>query len=130
MRRSTSIPILDWLNLTFNPAAVDPSQLGLGLLLLIAIGVPLLILFMALVVWMLKSSWSFLVSLIVAFLLFNVIAVGGTLLWAYASFDTISGLFWFLVKVFTFAFIFVWMRRHTAARAHRPAHGLGLEVAG
>jgi NADH:ubiquinone oxidoreductase subunit H len=103
-------PILDWLNLTFNPAAVDPSQLGLGLLLLIAIGVPLLILFMALVVWMLKSSWSFLVSLIVAFLLFNVIAVGGTLLWAYASFDTISGLFWFLVKVFTFAFIFVWMR--------------------
>jgi len=103
-------PILNWLNVTFNPAAIDPGSLGLGLLLLIAFGVPLLILGLALVVWMLKSSWSFLVSLVVAFVLFNVIAVGGTLLWAYASFDVISGLFWFLLKTFTFAFVFVWMR--------------------
>jgi NADH:ubiquinone oxidoreductase subunit H len=103
-------PILNWLNITFNPAAIDPSQLGLGLLILIAFGVPLLILFMALVVWMLKSSWSFLVSLVVAFVLFNVLAIGISALWAYMSFDTISGLFWFVLKVFTFAFIFVWMR--------------------
>ena len=65
---------------------------------------------MALVVWMLKSSWSFLVSLLVAFVLFNVLAIGISALWAYMSFDAISGLFWFLLKVFTFAFIFVWMR--------------------
>ena len=103
-------PILDWLNVTLNPAAIDPSQLGLGLLLLIGIGVPLLILFMALVVWMVKSSWSFLVSLIVAFVLFNVLAIGISALWAYMSFDTISGLFWFVLKTFTFAFVFVWMR--------------------
>jgi NADH-quinone oxidoreductase subunit H len=103
-------PILDWLNVTFNPAAIDPSQLGLGLLLLIVVGVPLLILLMALVVWMAKSNWSFLVALIVAFVLFNVFAIGGTLLWAYASFDVVSGLFWFLLKTFTFAFVFVWMR--------------------
>jgi NADH-quinone oxidoreductase subunit H len=103
-------PILDWLNITFNPANIDPSQLGLGLLLLIVFGVPLLILFMALIVWMLKSSWSFLVSLIVAFVLFNVLAIGVSALWAYMSFDTVSGLFWFVAKVFTFAFIFVWMR--------------------
>jgi NADH:ubiquinone oxidoreductase subunit H len=51
-----------------------------------------------------------LVSLIVGFVLFNVIAVGGVLLWSYASFDVVSGLFWFLAKTFTFAFIFVWMR--------------------
>jgi NADH-quinone oxidoreductase subunit H len=103
-------PILDWLNVTFNPAAIDPSQLGLGLLLLIAFAVPLLILGLGLVVWMLKSSWSFLVSLIVGFVLFNVIAVGAVLLWSYASFDVVSGLFWFLAKTFTFAFVFVWMR--------------------
>jgi NADH-quinone oxidoreductase subunit H len=103
-------PILDWLNITFNPAAIDPSQLGLGLLLLIVFAVPLLILGLGLVVWMLKSSWSFLVSLIVGFVLFNVIAVGGVLLWSYASFDVVSGLFWFLAKTFTFAFVFVWMR--------------------
>src|SRR3954470_7861726 len=103
-------PILDWLHITFNPAAIDPSQLGLGLLLLIVFGVPLLILLIALIVWMAKSSWSFLVSLIVAFLLFNVIAIGISAVWAYMSFDTISGLFWFVAKTFTFAFVFVWMR--------------------
>jgi NADH-quinone oxidoreductase subunit H len=103
-------PILNWLNITLNPAAIDPGSLGLGLLLLILFGVPLLILFMTLIVWMIKSSWSFLVSLIVAFVLFNVLAIGISALWAYMSFDAISGLFWFVLKTFTFAFIFVWMR--------------------
>ena len=103
-------PILDWLNITLNPAAIDPSQLGLGLLLLVLFGVPLLILFMTLVVWMLKSNWSFLVSLIVAFVLFNVLAIGVSAIWAYMSFDTVSGLFWFIAKVVTFVFIFAWIR--------------------
>ena len=103
-------PILNWLNITLNPAAIDPSQLGLGLLLLIAFGVPLLILIMSLIVWMLKSSWSFLVSLIVAFVLFNVLVFGIAGIWAYMSFDTASGLFWFIAKVVTFVIIFAWIR--------------------
>jgi NADH:ubiquinone oxidoreductase subunit H len=63
-----------------------------------------------LIVWMLKSSWSLVVSLAVGFVLFNVILVAGILIWAYMSFDVVSGLFWFTAKTFTFAFVFVWMR--------------------
>ena len=65
--------------------------------------VPLhLILALALLVWMLKSGWSFLVSLIVGFVLFNVIAVGAVMIWAFVSASTSSsGLFWFLAKTYT-----------------------------
>jgi NADH-quinone oxidoreductase subunit H len=103
-------PILNWLNISWNPANLDFGSLGLALLILIVVGVPLLILGLAVLVWTLKSSWSFLVSLIVAFVLFNVIVGGVVAIWAYMSFDVVSGLFWFLAKTFTFAFIFVWMR--------------------
>ena len=103
-------PILEWLNIQLNTAAIDPGQLGLGLLLLILFGVPLFVLGLAMLVWMLRSSWSFVVSLIVAFVLFNVIAATAVAVWAYMSFDVVSGLFWFTAKTFTFAFIFVWMR--------------------
>jgi NADH-quinone oxidoreductase subunit H len=103
--------ILTWLNIGVpNFAAVDPGQLGLGLLLLLVFGVPLAILGLTLLVWTLKSNWSFLVSLVVAFVLFNVIVGGLVALWAYAAYDVISGLFWFMAKTFTFAFVFVWMR--------------------
>jgi NADH-quinone oxidoreductase subunit H len=101
--------ILDFLNVSINPA-IDLASMGVWLLWVIAIGVPLLILLLAVVVWMLKSDWSFLVSLIVAFVLFNVIAAGVVGIWAFLSFEVVVGLFWFMVKTFTFVFIFVWMR--------------------
>jgi NADH-quinone oxidoreductase subunit H len=31
-------------------------------------------------------------------------------IWAFLSFEVVVGLFWFMVKTFTFVFIFVWMR--------------------
>jgi NADH-quinone oxidoreductase subunit H len=43
-------------------------------------------------------------------MLFNVIAAAVVLIWAFLSFEVVVGLFWFMVKAFTFAFIFVWMR--------------------
>ncbi len=102
---------LGWFNLQApNAVAIDPGGMGLGLLLLIIFGVPLFILGLSLIVWMLKSSWSYVVSLAVGFVLFSVIVVAGVLIWAYMSFDVISGLFWFTAKTFTFAFVFVWMR--------------------
>jgi NADH-quinone oxidoreductase subunit H len=102
---------LGWFNLHApNLAAIDPGQLGLGLLLLLIFGVPLAILGLGLIVWTLKSSWSFVVSLVVGFALFNVLAVAGVAIWAYMSFDVIAGLFWFTAKTFTFVFVFVWMR--------------------
>jgi NADH-quinone oxidoreductase subunit H len=102
-------PILDFFHVTINPA-IDLSSMGIWLLWALAIGVPLIVLLLALPIWMLKSSWSFLKSLIVGFVLFNVLAVGAVLVWAFLSFEVVVGLLWFLAKTFTFVFIFVWMR--------------------
>jgi NADH-quinone oxidoreductase subunit H len=102
-------PILQFLNVTINPA-LDPGSLGMGLLFVLGLGVPLLILLLALPVWMLKSDWSFLKSLVVAFILFNVIGAGLVGVWLFLSFEVVVGLVWFTIKTFTLAFVFVWMR--------------------
>ena len=102
-------PILDWLNITINPA-VDLAGMGIWLLWAVAFGVPLIILGLALIVWTVKSNWSFLISLVVGFILFNVLAMAVIGVWLFLSFEVVVGLFWFMLKVFTFAFIFVWMR--------------------
>ncbi|MEO6349628.1 MAG: complex I subunit 1 family protein [Candidatus Limnocylindrales bacterium] len=102
-------PILDFLHISFNPA-IDLAGMGIGLLWAVVIGVPLLILGLSLLVWMFNSSWSFLKSVIVGFVLFNVLAIAISGIWLFLSFEVVVGLFWFLLKVFTFVFIFVWMR--------------------
>jgi NADH-quinone oxidoreductase subunit H len=103
-------PLLDFLNISINAAAIDPGSLGIGLLLIALFAVPALVLGLTLVVWMLFSGWSFVKSLIVAFVLFNVIVGAVVGLWAYMAFEVVAGLFWFLAKTFTLAFVFVWMR--------------------
>ncbi|MEX2547364.1 MAG: complex I subunit 1 family protein [Chloroflexota bacterium] len=102
-------PILDFLHISFSPA-VDLAGMGIWLLWTLVIGIPIVVLVLGLIVWMLKSSWSFLKSLVVGFVLFNVLAVAIVGIWAFLSFEVVVGLFWFTAKVFTFAFIFVWMR--------------------
>jgi len=102
-------PILDFLHITINPA-IDLAGMGIWLLWAIVFGVPLLILLLALPLWMFKSGWSFVKALIVAFVLFNVLAVAVVGAWAFLSFEVVVGLIWFLIKTFTFVFIFVWMR--------------------
>ena len=49
-------------------------------------------------------------ALIIGFLLFNVVAIGGAMALAYIGWDWFAGLIWFMVKSFTFVFVFVWMR--------------------
>jgi NADH-quinone oxidoreductase subunit H len=102
-------PILDFFHVVINPT-IDLASMGIWLLWAVALGIPLLIFGLAILVWAIKSNWSFLVSLVVAFLLFNVIAGAAVLIWAFLSFEVVVGLFWFMLKAFTFAFIFVWMR--------------------
>jgi NADH:ubiquinone oxidoreductase subunit H len=102
-------PILDWLNVAFNPA-IDIAGMGIWLLWALIFGVPLLILLLTLPIWMLKSSWGFVKSLIVAFVVFNVLVMAALAIWAFLNFEVVVGLFWFVLKVFTFAFIFVQMR--------------------
>jgi NADH-quinone oxidoreductase subunit H len=103
-------PLLDFLHISVNAAAVDPAQLGLGLLIVALIGVPLAILGLTMLLWTFASHWSFLKSLIIGFVLFNVIVGGAVAVWAYMAFPVVAGLFWFLAKTFTLAFVFVWMR--------------------
>jgi NADH-quinone oxidoreductase subunit H len=102
-------PLMQALNVTVNPA-LDFGQLGLGLLFLIALGPPLAILLIALPIWMLRSDWSLLKSLVVAFLIFNVLVMLAIGLWLAVSFAAVMGLFWFVAKTYLFVFIFVWMR--------------------
>ena len=102
-------PILDFLHISINPA-IDLASLDIWLLWALVLGVPLVVLGLGLIIWMLKSSWSFLVSLIVGFVVFNVIAIGAIGIWAFLSFEVLVGLFWFTAKTFVFAFTFVWLR--------------------
>jgi NADH:ubiquinone oxidoreductase subunit H len=102
--------ILNFFHIGSLTPAIDVSSMGIWLLWVLAIGVPLAVLLIALPLWMLKSGWSFIKSLIVAFILFNVFAVAAVTIWAFLSFEVVVGLFWFIVKTFTFVFIFVWMR--------------------
>src|SRR5215210_2551721 len=89
---------------------LDPGSLGIGLLIALAIVPPLLILALAAPFYVGRSSMPWWQALVIGFVLFNVLvvlAVGG---WAFVSWDWVAGLLWFLMKSYTFVFIFVWMR--------------------
>ena len=90
--------------------AFDPGSLGIGLLMLVAVGPVVGTLFFAALFWLASSrikSWQ---ALLAGFLVFNVFAVGVVLGLAYVSFEWVAGLLWFMLKTYTFVFIFVWMR--------------------
>jgi len=87
-----------------------PLALGIALLILVAV-VPLVgILILALPFYLLRSSMPFWQALIIGFVLFNVVAVAAVLGWAFVSLEWVAGLLWFMLKTYTFVFIFVWMR--------------------
>ncbi|MEO7664206.1 MAG: complex I subunit 1 family protein [Candidatus Limnocylindrales bacterium] len=89
---------------------LDPGSLGLPLLFIVAL-VPLIgTLVLAAPFYLLRSSMRWWVALIIGFVLFNLVVGGLFFAWAYVSFDWVAGLIWFILKTFTFVFIFVWMR--------------------
>ncbi len=90
--------------------ALDPGAMGPGLLWLVMLGPPILIATLTGIVWMLKSSWSLLVSLVVAFLLFNVIVVGALLLFLAIDLEWVIGLGWFIGKTVALILFFVILR--------------------
>jgi NAD(P)H-quinone oxidoreductase subunit 1 len=88
----------------------DPGSLGLGLLFAVVL-VPLLgTLLLALPFWLGSSRISSLQALAIGFVLFNVLAVGALLGWAFISFDWVAGLFWMMAKSYLFVIVFVQMR--------------------
>jgi NADH-quinone oxidoreductase subunit H len=100
---------LQFFHITVSPS-FDLAGLGMGLLGIIVLGPPLATLVLALPLWMVNTGWSFLKSMVVAFLLLNVALMLALLVWAAMSFPVVIGLFWFLGKTFTLAALFVLMR--------------------
>jgi NADH-quinone oxidoreductase subunit H len=90
--------------------ALDPAALGPWLLAFILFVPPLLTLGLAALLWMLNSSWGVIRSVVVGFVLANLLLVGAFTLWAVFSFEALMGVFWFMLKSFGLAAFFVLMR--------------------
>ncbi len=89
---------------------LDPGGLGIGLLILLAVGPPLAVVVLGLPFYLLNSATKFWQALIIGFVLFNLLAVGAVLGLAFLSFDWVVGVLWFMGKTYVFVFTFVWMR--------------------
>jgi NADH-quinone oxidoreductase subunit H len=89
---------------------LDLASLGIWLLIGIAV-LPLVgTLLLAGPFLLLRSSMPVWQAIAIGFVLFNIVAVGLILGWAFVSFDWVAGLLWFLAKTYLFVFTFVWMR--------------------
>jgi NADH:ubiquinone oxidoreductase subunit H len=90
--------------------ALDVASLGPWLMAIPVLVLPLLVLGLTALVWMVKSSWGFLRSLVLGFVLANLLLVGALSLWALFSFEALMGITWFLGKSFALVALFVLMR--------------------
>ncbi len=90
--------------------ALDPASLGPWLMAIPVIVLPLLVVVLTALVWMLRSSWGFLKSLLFGFVLANLLVMGVVTVWALFSFDTLMGIVWFMGKSFALVALFVLMR--------------------
>ncbi len=89
---------------------IDLSQLGVALLLLVAI-VPVVLMFVfAAPIWMASSRVKGWQALIGGFVLANLFVIAVIGAWAYIGLDWVAGIFWFLGKTYALVFTFVWMR--------------------
>jgi NADH-quinone oxidoreductase subunit H len=108
--------VLDAINATFGTTlqpltvALDPSSLGIGLLILLAVVPVALTLLFALPFYLTRSSMPAWQALIIGFLLFNVVAMGAAFTLAWIGWHWVAGIVWFMIKTFGFVFVFVWMR--------------------
>ena len=90
--------------------AIDPSSLGIGLLLLVAIAPVALTVAFAAPFWIASSRIKGWQALIIGFVLANLFIGGLLVAWAYVELDWVAGILWFMLKTYLFVFIFVWMR--------------------
>ncbi len=104
-------PILQFFHIaTPFTITLDPGRLGMGLLWGLLLVPPLIVLALALPIWAFRSDWSFVKSIVVAFILFNVLVLAAVGLWAAISFESVIGLFWFSAKTYALVVLFVLMR--------------------
>jgi len=90
--------------------ALDPGSLGLGLLFAAGLAPVLGTVLLGLPFWLGSSRISALQALVIGFVIFNLLAGGALLGWAFISFDWVVGLFWMMAKSYVFVFVFVQMR--------------------
>ncbi|MGK2850584.1 MAG: complex I subunit 1/NuoH family protein [Candidatus Limnocylindrales bacterium] len=90
--------------------SIDPSSLGIGLPLLIAIAPVALTVAFAAPFWIARSRIKGWQALIIGFLLANLFIGGLLIAWAYVELDWVAGILWFMLKAYLFVFTFVWMR--------------------
>jgi uncharacterized membrane protein len=88
----------------------NPADLGVGLLLLVAIVPLVLTLVFAVPFWLASSRVKGWQALIGGFVLANIFIVAVIGAWAYIGLDWVAGIIWFLGKTYVFVFTFVWMR--------------------
>lgn len=104
-------PVLDFFNIaTPVQIALAPGQLDMGLLWGLVIVAPIVVLVLGLAVWMLRPGWNIIVSLVVGFVLFNLLVGGLFIGWLAINLDWVIGLFWFLAKAIGLSAFFVLMR--------------------
>jgi NADH-quinone oxidoreductase subunit H len=90
--------------------SLDPSSLGIWLLILIAVVPVVLTLVFALPFYLTRSKMPAWQALLLGFIVFNVVAMGAAFTLAFIGWDWLAGLVWFFLKSFLFVFVFVWMR--------------------
>jgi len=90
--------------------SLNPGQLGIGLLILVAVVPLILTLAFAAPIWMVSARVKAWQALLGGFVLANLFVVGAIVAVAYIGLDWVAGLFWFLLKTYTFVFVLVWMR--------------------
>jgi len=105
-------------NVVLEPLGIAPlalgdiqlSSLGPWLLAIPLLVPPILVIGLAALVWMFRSTWGLIRSLVVGFVLANLLVFGAISIWALFSFDTLMGITWFLAKSFALVALFVLMR--------------------
>lgn len=104
-------PLLNFFGIATPVTVVlDPGSLGFGLLGVIAIVPPVITLVLAVAIRMLIPTWGFLRSLVLAFVLLNMLVIGLLLGWLAINLDWVLGLLWFLIKAIGLSAFFVLLR--------------------
>jgi len=90
--------------------SLHPGQLGIELLILVAIVPLILTLAFAAPIWITSARIKGWHALLGGFVLANLLVMAVIGAWLYIGLDWVAGLLWFLLKTYAFVFTFVWMR--------------------
>jgi len=105
-------PVLDFLGIAtpVELANIQLGSLGPWLLAIPLLVPPVLTLALGGLLWMVKTGWGVIKSLLVGFLVANLLVGALVSMWALFSFEALMGIVWFFGKSFALVALFVMMR--------------------